>query len=750
MHPPARRRRHTAAVAVVLAVVTAAGLAAPALAAEPVPVATPVAPLALPEGSRNDLTIPADSTLLSAGRTGVLSVTGGSNPVHRWTRFSDGVTTTLPTGSHWGAPGTDTVVARNGAVFTLTDMSGAAGPVVVDTSAFNTDATPYTLVRVVGSTLVMATKVGDAYAYHLVSKEAGQVVDRPVVLPADARPLLNHSTVPGTFVLHYLRVVNGVHTKHVGVVDLATGAVTDSYEAPPTTVTGSTAVTPTHVAWTELPAGGKATLAVARRGGTTVERFPVDSPQGSWSLVLRAVGDWVTYDRDGGSTATWADPAHQLTARSLKTGQTLGLMDHVVSSTTDADGNLLVLGGTLARGEGLYRIAPSADGSPVATLLSGSGRPTALTLTDESLPPGGVVDLDRARGVLKASGRLSRANVRVSLAVIHTASRLIGSTEQVVGTGSTDFALTWNEAFNNGVPAYNGAYSWKLTAHPANGIGPDVVRTGTFTVTRAPKPHDYDDNGSPDVLARDGIGHLRSFDINQINRTPEILRPDPVDLGTGWSTYDRITATGDIAGTTAPDLVARDRTGVLWLYQGNGKGLASRTKVGGGWSIYPTLTAGSDLTGDGRPDLLATDTAGTLWLYKATGDAAAPFAKRVKIGGGWGVFNQLTATGDLGGAAAGDLVARDKAGVLWLYLGKGDGTFAPRTRIGGGWGVYTQLVGVGDVDRDGRNDLIANIANRGPYAELVVYQGTGAWNNPFAPRGFPENPILGEGTIEIS
>jgi len=222
-----------------------------------------------------------------------------------------------------------------------------------------------------------------------------------------------------------------------------------------------------------------------------------------------------------------------------------------------------------------------------------------------------------------------------------------------------------------------------------------------------------------------------------------------VDLGTGWSGYDRITAAGDIAGTTAPDLVARDRTGVLWLHQGNGKGLAPRTRIGAGWQIYHTLTAGSDVTGDGRPDLLGTDTSGALWLYKATGDTAAPFAKRVKVGGGWGVYNQLTATGNIAGAPAGDLLARDTSGTLWLYLGKGDGTFAPRVKVGGGWNAYVSLVGAGDVDRDGRNDLIAYNANGGFYSSLYVYKGTGNWNAPFGTRRAPYNPGLGEGSIDL-
>jgi hypothetical protein len=112
-------------------------------------------------------------------------------------------------------------------------------------------------------------------------------------------------------------------------------------------------------------------------------------------------------------------------------------------------------------------------------------------------------------------------------------------------------------------------------------------------------------------------------------------------------------------------------------------------------------------------------------MYPGTGRDTAPFAARKRIGTGWGVYDQLTAVGNLAGGPAGDLVARDRAGVLWLYLGKGDGTFSARTRIGGGWGGLGRLVGIGDADRDGRPDL---------YAEGSLFRGTGDWAAPLRPR----------------
>ncbi|MYS10195.1 hypothetical protein GTW71_28035, partial [Streptomyces sp. SID6041] len=132
--------------------------------------------------------------------------------------------------------------------------------------------------------------------------------------------------------------------------------------------------------------------------------------------------------------------------------------------------------------------------------------------------------------------------------------------------------------------------------------------------------------------------------------------PDSL-VGGGWQAYDRIEATGNIAGAAAPEVVARDRSGVLWLYQGTGNGrvpFTTRTRIGGGWQAYTLLTGGSDLTGDGRPDLVATDGSGRLWLYRSTGSATGPFAARRLIGGGgWQTYDRIAATGNLAGAAHG-------------------------------------------------------------------------------------------------
>ncbi|MEU9201372.1 VCBS repeat-containing protein, partial [Streptomyces sp. NPDC048332] len=134
----------------------------------------------------------------------------------------------------------------------------------------------------------------------------------------------------------------------------------------------------------------------------------------------------------------------------------------------------------------------------------------------------------------------------------------------------------------------------------------------------------------------------------------------------------------------------------LWLYQGTGKTNApftARTRVGGGWNTYTELVGGADLTGDGTADLLARDKTGVLWLYQGTGKTNAPFTARTRVGGGWNTYTELVSAGDLNSDGSNDLLATDAGGALWFYNGTPDAgvPFAARTQVGRGWTIYNAL-----------------------------------------------------------
>ncbi len=53
------------------------------------------------------------------------------------------------------------------------------------------------------------------------------------------------------------------------------------------------------------------------------------------------------------------------------------------------------------------------------------------------------------------------------------------------------------------------------------------------------------------------------------------------------------------------------------------------------------MTTVPDVTDDGLPDLVARDASGVLWLYQGTANPASPFKPRIRIGAGWNAYTTL-------------------------------------------------------------------------------------------------------------
>ncbi|KOX33327.1 MULTISPECIES: FG-GAP repeat domain-containing protein [unclassified Streptomyces] len=149
--------------------------------------------------------------------------------------------------------------------------------------------------------------------------------------------------------------------------------------------------------------------------------------------------------------------------------------------------------------------------------------------------------------------------------------------------------------------------------------------------------------------------------------------------------------------------------------------------VGKGWNIYNTVISPGSIGGAKEADLIAVDKAGVLWSYLSYPDGR--LTPRAKVGAGWQAYNQIAGQGDLSGDGKADIVAKDTSGALWLYKGTGDykAPFAARTKVGAGWNVYDRLLSVGDLDSDGKSDLIARKTN----GELFRYSGTGNAAAPY-------------------
>ncbi|MFG2774604.1 FG-GAP repeat domain-containing protein [Streptomyces sp. NPDC048350] len=720
----APRRRVAGAVATVLAVTLGAGvLTVPAAVAAP-----SAAVLATAEAQDSLAQMPFNSQVLSAGASGFFSANEGTGRPVYWTSYIDGKTARVegyanPAGGDLYFDYARAVVVNmaTGATFTL--PAGHTTKVGIAGQAVFTTPTPQTL-------------------WTHTAQGSRQVTG----LPAGAK---NFSVRAGDRTHGLVGFTDADGVGRLALVELATAEMTETL-TPPEAASGTdyslAALSGTHAAWARHDTATGTTRVVVRDRATGKEKT-VDLGPAKSLPSLGLVGDWLVHGLDS-THATEPSPMHSLRALNLasEAGETVTLLDHFQTMAPEAAGGLLVSGGLLGSGDGAYRIAQGQDGKPAATFVASAGSPTETAETSPAKVPSGTIDLDKG-GDVDFTWYFNRRNTKTDFTLRHVRTGLTyRHTQDVFEEAGEDgfhpygFAMGpawWGEKLDithpdgsaAGITAYNGAYTWEMTAESAIGVGPALKRSGTFTLARSPKMHDFDDNGSTDLLARDASGTLWSDTTYAVARNTDEKELPEAEIGGGWQIYDRIETTGNIAGSPASDVVARDRSGVLWLYQGNGNGgFAGRVKVGGGWQTYDKLTGGSDFTGDGRPDLLAADKTGTLYLYASTGHTNAPFSARRKIGTGWGVYNQLTAVGNIAGAGAGDLVARDKDGVLWLYLGKGDGTFTARTRIGAGWNRYSELIGSGDYNGDGRNDLIAyEPATRTAY----YFKGTGDRSTPF-------------------
>ena len=183
----------------------------------------------------------------------------------------------------------------------------------------------------------------------------------------------------------------------------------------------------------------------------------------------------------------------------------------------------------------------------------------------------------------------------------------------------------------------------------------------------------------------------------------------------------------DFSGDWKTDVLARDTSGLLWLYPGNGAaGWQPRTQVGSAWNSMTAVVSPGDFSGDTKPDVLARDGAGHLWMYPGNGSGG--WLPRVHVGSGWNAISAIVTPGDFNGDGTSDILARDTSGILWLYPGNGRGDWLPRTNLGAGWNALTAIVGPGDFDSNGTSDVLA----RDGSGLLWLYSGDGMggwWGN---------------------
>ncbi|MFJ7155936.1 FG-GAP repeat domain-containing protein [Streptomyces sp. NPDC101118] len=243
----------------------------------------------------------------------------------------------------------------------------------------------------------------------------------------------------------------------------------------------------------------------------------------------------------------------------------------------------------------------------------------------------------------------------------------------------------------------------------------------TYATTPAKSRMDYDRDGLPDLVWRHVSGTSQSFMTSSTSDTSERFTIDGDDV----ETVKDVIPVGNVRGTAAPEVLTLSFDGRLSLHPAGKSGAGAAIWSGYGWQIYNRVIAAGDLTKDGRMDVLARTPGGSLYLYKGNGATSGnPFGTRIHVGTGWGSYDQIIGTNDLDRDGIGDLLARTTAGDLWFYKGTGSSStpFKARVKVGPGWGAYNQIVATDDLSGDGRADIMART-----YAGSVyVYLSTGS------------------------
>ena len=255
----------------------------------------------------------------------------------------------------------------------------------------------------------------------------------------------------------------------------------------------------------------------------------------------------------------------------------------------------------------------------------------------------------------------------------------------------------------------------RLVVLPTGGLTrvdqPAVLSTGWGAYAATLLSPDLTGDGEPDVVGRLADG---SVEVRPLSGGPAVR------TATATRGHDLLAAPGDVDGDGLADLVGRDTaTGLATLFRGRGTGgfAAQPLTAAGDWSGYDLLAGVGDLDADGAPDLVARDAAGTLWLLPAGGSGTP----RVLVQGG-PRYDAVTGMADWNDDGLTDLLVRRAGGHAFVLTGNGDGTVgAPRgpvKRVKG----RADLSGVGDLTGTTAPDLVVR---RGE--DLLVLAGAGTF-----------------------
>lgn len=155
-------------------------------------------------------------------------------------------------------------------------------------------------------------------------------------------------------------------------------------------------------------------------------------------------------------------------------------------------------------------------------------------------------------------------------------------------------------------------------------------------------------------------------------------------------------------------MIARDSSGVLYYYRGDGEGEfgGSGIQIGSGFNTMTWMVSLGDFDGDGNIDLITRRSDVKLFMYWGNGSGGwLNGGNATQIDTGWGSMTWIHSPGDFSGDGNSDLIARKSDGTLWLYRGNGSGGWVSGLypQIGSNWNQMTWIGSSGDVAETGKS-----------------------------------------------
>ena len=160
-----------------------------------------------------------------------------------------------------------------------------------------------------------------------------------------------------------------------------------------------------------------------------------------------------------------------------------------------------------------------------------------------------------------------------------------------------------------------------------------IGRGGWNAMTLIEAAGDLDNDGVPDLIARDSSNQLRRYSP----RRDLTFKPTMV-IGTGWQGMTSVVGAGAFNSDANDDVVAlRASDHAILLYRGAGPGvLMDSVVLRSAQNDLAQLVAVGDYDGDGHNDLLGRSTSGQLWLYTGNGAGGLNPGRQPVTGGSTG------------------------------------------------------------------------------------------------------------------